>query len=384
MESRRRTGGAWCSAGSRRRLPSRNSTGCAGRSRPSRGSGRPSPVARRSPLRARGALGWRGHGANPDQHCGPRRSHADGAAHAGPPGGLRRRAVREARGLQPGRLGQGPHRRRDDRGGGGRGPDRARAHDDRRGDARQHRHRAGVLLRGQGLRARDLPAPGHEPRARDDPAPVRRAGRGRRVARGHGGGRRGRPCAGGPRRRLPARPVLQPGQPRGAPAHDRPGDPRGPRRRRRRARGGRGDRRDDHRRGRGAQAAQPARAGRRRRAGELARALRRPGGRAPDPGDRRGLRPGRAEPRGARRGPGLPRRGRDPHGLGARAARGGAGRDVLRRGGVGRPGGGPAPRVARQADRRHPARLGRALRERAVLRAAGRGPRDAALAAPHA
>ena len=38
------------------------------------------------------------------------------------------------------------------------------------------------------------------------------------------------------RRRLPARPVLQPGQPRGPPPHDRPGDPGGARRPRRRVR----------------------------------------------------------------------------------------------------------------------------------------------------
>ena len=31
------------------------------------------------------------------------------------------------------------------------GLDRAGPHDDRRGDLRQHRHRAGLLLRGQGL-----------------------------------------------------------------------------------------------------------------------------------------------------------------------------------------------------------------------------------------
>jgi cysteine synthase A len=47
-------------------------------------------------------------------------------------------------------------------------------------------------------------------------------GRGRRVARRHGrGGQRG--AGDGPaRRRLPARPVLQSRQPRGAPAHDGP------------------------------------------------------------------------------------------------------------------------------------------------------------------
>ena len=76
------------------------------------------------------------------------------------------RAVRQARGVQPGRQRQGPDRRGDDRGRRARGPDRARADDDRRGDERQHRHRAGVRLRGQGLRPRADAAAGHEPRAR--------------------------------------------------------------------------------------------------------------------------------------------------------------------------------------------------------------------------
>ena len=46
--------------------------------------------------------------------------------------------------FNPGGVGEGPHRRRDDRGGRGRGADRAGAHDDRRGHVRQHRHRARV------------------------------------------------------------------------------------------------------------------------------------------------------------------------------------------------------------------------------------------------
>ena len=51
-----------------------------------------------------------------------------------------------------------------------RGPDRAGPHDDRRGHQRQHRHRAGVRLRSQGLSARVDAAAGHEPRAREPAA----------------------------------------------------------------------------------------------------------------------------------------------------------------------------------------------------------------------
>ena len=76
------------------------------------------------------------------------------------------RAVRQARGRQSRRQRQGPHRRRDDRGRRARGADRAGPHDDRRGDQRQHRHRAGDGLRRQGLRAGADAAAGDEPRAR--------------------------------------------------------------------------------------------------------------------------------------------------------------------------------------------------------------------------
>ena len=75
-------------------------------------------------------------------------------------------------------------------------------------------------------------------------------------------------------RRLPARPVLQPGQPRGPPHGHRPRDPRGARRQGRRLRRRRGHRRDDHRRRRGPQGAQPQGDRDRRRARGLAGALR--------------------------------------------------------------------------------------------------------------
>ena len=170
-----------------------------------------------------------------------------------------RAAVRQARVVQSRGQRQGPHRRGDDRGRRGRRADRAGPLDDRRGDLGQHRHRAGVRLRGQGLRPRADAAAGHEPRARGPAAPVRRAGADHRVARrDERGGRRGARDGDEPRR-LPARPVLQPGQPRGAPPHDGAGAVGGARRQARRARLRRRHRRHDHRRGGVPQGAQPRR-----------------------------------------------------------------------------------------------------------------------------
>ena len=83
--------------------------------------------------------------------------------------------------FNPARQRQGPHRRRDDRGGRARGQDRAR-HDHRRADQRQHRHRAGVGLRGEGLQVHADHAGADEHRA------ARRAPRLRRRARAHAGG----------------------------------------------------------------------------------------------------------------------------------------------------------------------------------------------------
>ena len=48
-------------------------------------------------------------------------------------------------------------------------------HHDRRGDERQHRHRAGLRLRGQGLRPHPHAPAGDEPRARGAAAALRRA-----------------------------------------------------------------------------------------------------------------------------------------------------------------------------------------------------------------
>ncbi len=106
------------------------------RAAPRRAQRRLRQPERRAPLRARrdapglagrrlpvgaATLGRRDSG----QHRRSRRPHADGRAHPPRPG--RGRAhLRQARGLQPRRLGQGPDRRGDDRGGRTRGPDRAR------------------------------------------------------------------------------------------------------------------------------------------------------------------------------------------------------------------------------------------------------------------
>ena len=76
------------------------------------------------------------------------------------------------------------------------------------------------------------------------------------------------------RRRLPARPVLQPGQPRGAPAHDRAGAVGGARRQDRCVRRRCRHRRHDHRRRRVPQGAQPGAVRRRGRAGRLGGAVR--------------------------------------------------------------------------------------------------------------
>jgi cysteine synthase A len=131
--------------------------------------------------------------------------------------------------------------------------------------------------------------------------PLRRHGGGRRVPRGHGrGGERG--AGDGPaRRRLPARPVLQPGQPRGPPAHDGPRAVGAARREGRLPRVRRGDGRDRHGRRRVPQAPQPQAEGHRLRAAGLRGPVGPRAGAAPHPGHRGGLRAARAQRRAARR-----------------------------------------------------------------------------------
>ena len=240
-------------------------------------SGRPA----HPPRRRRALVSSAVNGRNPDQHCRPRRRYPDGAVHAPARGQRERRAaVRQARGAEPRRLGEGPHRRRDDSGGRARRADRARPQHDRRSHLGQHGDRARVRLRGARLRPADLPPAGHEPRARGAAAHVRRDGRGRRVARRDGRGRGRRARAGGRARPLPARSVLEPRQPRGAPHGDRSGDPQGDGRQGRHLRRRRRDRRHDHRRRRGDQGEEPEGPGDRGRAAVERRALR-ARGRAP-------------------------------------------------------------------------------------------------------
>ena len=288
----------------------------------------------------------------------PRGPYAHGRAD--PPGaGMPRRAAGQARGAQPRREREGPDRRGDDRRRRGRGTDRARPHDDRGGHVGQHRNRAGLRVRGARVRARADHAPGDEPRAGGPAQAVRRRGAHHRVD-----GRHGRGGAGGPAdrrragRRLHLRPVLQPGQPRDPPPHHGRGDLARRGRARGRAGGRGGHRRHRDRRGRAPEGAQPRSGGDRRGAGLLARAVGRAARPPPDPGHRRRLRALRAQPRRDRRGGHGHRRGRHRHGAPVRARRGRAGRDLLRRGAVGRDPGGLARGHGRQAPGRGPARLG--------------------------
>ena len=82
----------------------------------------------------------------------------------------------QVRVLQSARLGQGPHRRGDDRGGRSRGPDQAR-HRAGRADLGQYRHRARLRLRRQGLPADPDDARQHVGRAAQDAAAARRRAR---------------------------------------------------------------------------------------------------------------------------------------------------------------------------------------------------------------
>ena len=120
-----------------------------------------------------------------------------------------------------------------------------------------------------------------------------------RDGRGGGGGVADR--AGARRRRVPARPVLEPGQPRCPSAYDRRGDLARHRRGGGRAGGGSGHGRHHHRGRRAPQGAQAGPPRGRGRTGRLGRDLGSSPGAAPDPGHRRRLRAGGPEPRGDRR-----------------------------------------------------------------------------------
>ena len=82
----------------------------------------------------------------------------------------------QVRVLQPARLGQGPHRGLDDRGRRGRRPDQAR-HRAGRADLRQHRDRARLRLRREGLPADPDDAGQHVARTPQDADVARRRAR---------------------------------------------------------------------------------------------------------------------------------------------------------------------------------------------------------------
>ena len=141
-----------------------------------------------------------------------RRQHAAGGA-AAALAEARGPHLRQARGAQPDRLGQGPGRQGDDRGGRGRGRDRP-GPDGARADLRQHGDRAGDDLPAQGLSVHGGDARQRHRGALAAAAHVRRRDR---LLRGRQGlQRRGRAGAGDGRRRrllLHALPVRQRGQP---------------------------------------------------------------------------------------------------------------------------------------------------------------------------
>ena len=156
----------------------------------------------------------------------------------------------------------------------------------------QHRHRAGVRLRRQGLPLHPHDARDHERRAAHAAARLRRRAGADAGRRRHAG--RDRPGRGDrlpDRRGLRPSAVPEPGQPRGPPADHRRGDLGRHRRRGRRAGGRRGHGGLDHRGRPGARRAPPRVPRDRRGAGRLARPVRRRARPPQDPGHRRRLRP---------------------------------------------------------------------------------------------
>ena len=225
--------------------------------RPRPGGGAPGsgqsagPEGDRSRRERREPSTLRRDGARVPERARPRRVDADRPARPD----LRRRArddPREARVPEPRRLGEGPDRARDDRGGRARRAAQA-GRDDRRADLGQHRRRARDRGGAQGL-------PLHLRHARQDvEREDRDAARLRRRGRDHADRRRARlarvlllglvaPRRGDPRR-LQARPVLEHGEPEAHYETTAPGDLGADRRRDRRARDlGRHGRHDQRRR----------------------------------------------------------------------------------------------------------------------------------------
>ena len=155
---------------------------------------------------------------------------------------------REARVHEPRRLGQGPDRDQDDRGGRARGEAEA-GRNDRRADLGQHRRRPRDRRRDQGLPLHLRHARQDEPGEDLAPARVRRRGRDLPL-RGRAGVARElllglRPAGRGDPRRVQARPVHEHRQPGRALRDDRPRDLGADGRRDRRARDRRRHRRDD-------------------------------------------------------------------------------------------------------------------------------------------
>ena len=183
---------------------------------------------------------------------------------------LSRRGGREAGELQPALVGEGPHRRGDDRRGRGRRQDQQR-HGDRRADQRQYRDRTGVHLRGPGLSAGRDDAREHEPGAPPAAQGVRRRDRADPGGRGDARcGPQGRGDGEEHAARLHAPAVQEPRQSRDPSPHDRRGDLARHRRPDRHPGLRRRHRRHHHRLRRGPQGPQAVGPDHRRRAGRLA------------------------------------------------------------------------------------------------------------------
>ena len=305
-----------------------------------------------------------------------RRHFADDRANAGrahpSPRPCARRALREARGREPRRLGEGSPRARHHRGRRASGRAEVRA-DGRGGDVGQHRHRARARLRGARLSVRGdhagvvlgRAAPDHARLRREGrPHPGRREGVGRSAPRGE---------ARGGARVVPRAAVRQRSESRLPPPDDRRRDPLRFREQAARLLGHRlGDGRNAHRRGAGDQVRAPGDEDHRVRAGGRVAPRGQGVEAAQDPGVDARLRAlGARSRRLRRRDPGRGRQG-DRLRARSREARGHLLRDLgrrhVRRGARGRGQGGEGQRHPRDAPRHR-----RALPVDGALRGRGNG-----------